>query len=101
MAEAVERLRALYGERLVGVGLRAPARGPDAFDDLDMEFIVVLSGQFRRFDEIRKLSAVASDLGIEHGLAISVLPVSPAEFGDPWSMGPVHGREIAESVLVA
>lgn len=101
VAEAVERLRALYGERLAAVALRAPAPGPDEFDDMDMEFIVVLRGQFRRFEEIRALSIIASDLGIEHGLAITAMPVSPDEFRDPWSMGPVHGQEISEAILVA
>ncbi len=101
VAEAVERLRALYGGRLRAVAVRSPAPGPDQFDDLDMEFIAVLEGEFRRFDELRAVSVIASDLGIEHGVGIAVIPISQEEFPDPWSMGPVHGHEISEAILVA
>jgi len=77
--EAVARLRALYGERLVAVYQCPEPLYADDDEAADMEFIVVLRGPVDRWHEVKSLSAIASDIGLEHTLVIFFFPFGEAE----------------------
>jgi hypothetical protein len=83
IAEAEARLRELYGPRFAGMAVRAPAPGPDPEDDMDVEIIVILNGEIDRYREIRHVGWIASDLGLGHDLALTILPVTEDEVADP------------------
>ena len=101
VTEAIERLRALYGERLRGVAVRMPAPGPTPEDDADMELIAVLDHISNRWAEIHEMSAVASELGLAHTLLVLPTPVTEAEFTHPQDVGGLLRFSLIEAVRVA
>lgn len=98
--DAIAMLREHYGDRLLHLAVRAPAPGPEEMDDMDVELIVVLGGQFERWREIIAMGPVAGALGLGYDIAISLLPVSPDEYANPELLGPVTGGDVAEAVGV-
>jgi len=101
VSEAVERLRALYGERLRAVAVRLPAPGPLPEDDADLELIAVLDDVADRAIEIHQLAGVVSDLGIEHTLYILATPVTEAEFAHPDETSGLLRMSLRDAVRVA
>jgi len=69
-------LQALYGDRLVRIVLYGSHARGEATPDSDVDVMVVLRGSVRPLRELRRMSAIATDLSLEHELLISLLPIS-------------------------
>lgn len=81
------------------MAVRAPAPGPDPEDDMDVEIIVILRGEIERYREIRRVGWIASDLGLERDLALTILPVTEADVADPgWGY---IGLSLKDAIRVA
>ncbi len=67
VVEEVQPLRViLFGSRAKGM----------AWPDSDVDLLVVLHGEVRPYDEIKRTSAFGLDLMIEHDLELSIQPYS-------------------------
>lgn len=73
--DAVTRLRALYGERFLGLfDLPRPLFGDDD-ESPDLQFIALLSGTIDAYVEIERISEHTSDLSLAHSLYVSIYPI--------------------------
>jgi uncharacterized protein len=72
-------LERIYGARLAEVVLFGSQARDDAEPDSDIDVMVVLRGPVNPHDEIRRLSAFKSELGLKHDKLISCVYVSEAE----------------------
>ncbi|PYV27906.1 MAG: hypothetical protein DMG27_02685 [Acidobacteria bacterium] len=79
-----ERLRALYGERFKGLYVFGSYARPDAGiklpEDSDLDVALILSDFENVYDERARFGDITYDLELEHGLAISVIPIREADF---------------------
>jgi predicted nucleotidyltransferase len=71
-----QALQALYGDRLVRIVLYGSHARGEATPDSDVDVMVVLRGSVEPLRELRRMSAIATDLSLEHELLISLLPIS-------------------------
>lgn len=71
-------LQKLYGERLVHIVLYGSHARGEATPDSDVDVMVVLRGSVQPLRELRRMSAIATDLSLEHELLISLLPIAEA-----------------------
>ncbi|MGH2632760.1 MAG: hypothetical protein ACRDG3_05055 [Tepidiformaceae bacterium] len=99
VASALTALRAQYESRLRAVAVWTPSADCDSDEDPDVEVIAVLEDGFDRDDEVGVVSAIASSVGIEHGVFLLIVPVGEPEFRAP-GVGR-RGVEIQGSVRVA
>jgi hypothetical protein len=84
VGQVVARTSELYGPRLLGVYLCDEPLF-DADEGADVDFLVVLAGDINVYREIGVLSGPASELSLEHGLVLSLYPVSEDDFAAPRS----------------
>ena len=80
VAELRDRLSKLYGERFqrtVVFGSRA--RG-DALPDSDVDVLVVLGGDVRPFEEIRRAGEVVADVSLRNDVYLSCIYTSESRF---------------------
>lgn len=80
VAELRDRLSKLYGERFqrtVVFGSRA--RG-DAFPDSDVDVLVVLGGDVRPFEEIRRAGDIVADVSLRNDIYLSCVYTSESRF---------------------
>jgi len=79
-----DKLRELYGERFRGLYVFGSYARPDAGIELprdsDLDVALVLSEFSNAYEEITRFSGISSDLSLEHGLVISLVPVREADF---------------------
>jgi len=78
--ELRDRLSRLYGERFqrtVVFGSRA--RG-DALPDSDVDVLVVLGGDVRPFEEIRRAGAVVAEVSLNNDVYLSCIYTSESRF---------------------
>ncbi len=80
VAEANAGLVALYGDRLARVVLYGSQARGDARPDSDVDLLVVLHGDVRPYDEIRRTGILALDLLIESNRLVSMYAYSVADF---------------------
>jgi predicted nucleotidyltransferase len=80
----VEQLRKavaeVYGQRLRGVILYGSWARGEATEESDIDVLVVLKDPLAYDDELRRLSAIATRLTIEHGVYVSAQPISAHDF---------------------
>jgi predicted nucleotidyltransferase len=78
------RLKALYGERFLGLYVFGSYARRDAGIDLgensDLDVALILSDFDNLYDERGRFGDIVYDLSLEHGLVISVVPIREADF---------------------
>lgn len=100
-------LEDLYGDRLVLYGsqskttsslpFRAQARG-DTHKESDVDVIVVLERPVEPSPEIRRMRDIRTRLGLQHGHALSLLPVSKTAYQNRSSTWLSNARRDGEAV---
>lgn len=75
LAEFKERLRELYGDRLMQLVLYGSFARGDCREGSDMDVAVVLRGEVKVGEEIERISPVAAEISLRYGLTLSVFPV--------------------------
>ena len=75
-------LENLYDDRLAQLVLYGSQARGDTHDESDVDVIVVLDGPVQPGREIRRMSRVRTQLGLEYERALSLLPVSEADYRD-------------------
>jgi predicted nucleotidyltransferase len=78
--EAVAGLRELYGDRLREVLLYGSYARGEAHEESDIDLLVVLTDLDSPYAEIRRMSQVAWELNLRHGVVVSTQPVVLAEY---------------------
>lgn len=77
-----QRLRALYGDRLVEVVLfGSTARGDDR-PESDVDLLVVLRGPVHRYDENKRLAKIVVDLMPQYDRGITPIVMDEATYHD-------------------
>ncbi len=78
------KLKALYGDRFRGLYVFGSYARPDAGvelpEDSDLDVALVLSDFKNSYDEIKRFSEITSDLELEHGIVLSVVPLREADY---------------------
>ena len=82
LAEAADRLRALYGDRLDRVVLYGSHARGDARPDSDLDLLVVLRGAYEPYREIRRTGAMRLEIELRHGVDVSIQPYRTDEVDD-------------------
>ena len=85
LSELKRRLQALYGDRLDRLVLYGSQARGDTHAESDVDVLVVLHGPVNPGREIRRMSDVCFQLGMEHETLISAHPVSSSEYPNPTS----------------
>lgn len=80
VAELRDRLEELYGERLERVILFGSQARGDATPESDVDVLVVLEGEVRPGEEIRRTSGMVSELSLEHDVDVAVAFISMERF---------------------
>jgi len=79
-----EHVQELYGERFRGLYVFGSYARPDAGielpEDSDLDVALILSDFENVYDERARFGEITYDLSLEHGLAISVVPIREADF---------------------
>ncbi len=79
-----DRLKDLYGDRFRELYVFGSYARPDAGIELpidsDLDVAVILSDFDSAYKEIERIGQVTSDLSLEHGLVISLIPVRQADY---------------------
>jgi predicted nucleotidyltransferase len=73
-------LEALYGDRLADLVLYGSYARGEAHEASDVDVLVVLEGEVQPGREIRRMSEVGFEVGLDHGQYVSLLPVSKEAF---------------------
>lgn len=73
-------LETIYGPRLAGLYLFGSQARGDALPDSDVDVLVVLQGPVNPHEEIHRLSAFKTQLGLKYDVVISCVYVSEAEY---------------------
>ena len=83
LREAKAALERLYGERLVKVILFGSHARGEAHEESDVDVLVVLQGEFRVYDEIKRTSDIVLDASLKHQEALSLIMMAEKRFSDP------------------
>jgi uncharacterized protein len=75
-------LQDLYGDRLANVLLYGSQARGDAGEDSDIDVLIVLKGELRPGEEIRRTSYLIAELSLKHEVLLSRLFTSEADFGE-------------------
>lgn len=78
--ELRERLEALYGDRLERVLLFGSQARGDATPESDIDVLVVLAGEVRPVEEIRRSGGIVSEVSLLHGVEVAVAFISADRF---------------------
>lgn len=77
-----QRLREIYGERLKGLFLYGSyARGDQRPGLSDIDLAVVIDRFDSHYDEIKRMGDIRFDISLEHGIIVSLQPITEEEFG--------------------
>ena len=82
LAEARQRLAALYGERLRRVVLFGSQARGDARPESDVDVLVVLEGPFNLYEETKRLAWLGIDLFERYRLDFSFKPYAETDYED-------------------
>jgi predicted nucleotidyltransferase len=69
-------MRNLYGERYRALILYGSRARGDAVEGSDVDLLLVLAGEVRAGEEIKRISPVKWPLALESGYLLTVLPIS-------------------------
>ena len=83
--EFVGRLRGIYGERLRAVVLYGSRARGEGAEDSDIDTLVVLRPLDDFWREFDRVSPVAGELSLKHGVVICTRPTSEEEFSNSGS----------------
>jgi predicted nucleotidyltransferase len=75
-----QKLKELYGKRLRNIVLYGSWARNEAADDSDIDVAVVLSGDVEPCKEIDRMIDIINDMNLEHGVLLSVYPVSQENY---------------------
>jgi predicted nucleotidyltransferase len=75
-----DSLKDIYRERLKNVILYGSWARNEASDDSDIDVAVVLSGDVEPCKEIDRMIDIITDMNLEHGVLLSVYPVSQEKY---------------------
>jgi uncharacterized protein (DUF433 family) len=78
--EFVRRIQALYGDRLKQVVLYGSCARNEATLDSDIDLAIVLAGEVVPSKEIDRMIDAITDINLEHGVLLSVYPVSEDDY---------------------
>ena len=78
--ELRERLRTMYGDRLVKLVLFRPRARGDEVSGSDIDVLVVLRGQVSPCEEIDRTIEITADISLEHDVVIACVFVSEDRF---------------------
>ena len=70
----------LYGDRLKQVVLYGSWARGEATVDSDIDLLIVLRGEVRPGREIDRMIDIITDLNLEHGILLSVYPISEKDY---------------------
>jgi predicted nucleotidyltransferase len=78
------KLQGLYGERFRGLYVYGSYARPDAGIELpessDLDVALILSDFSSSYEEIKRFSDITYDFTLEHGLAVSVVPIRESDY---------------------
>lgn len=80
LLELQATLQQLYGERLVRLVLYGSYARGEATEESDLDVMVVLKGAVNPVLEIARMNGAAFDIGLEHNVLVSTVPVSEDDF---------------------
>ncbi len=75
-------LQELYGDRLARVILYGSQARGDAGEDSDVDVLIVLEGEVKPGDEIRRTSHLIAALSLEYNVLLSRMFISGADFDE-------------------
>lgn len=79
-----ERLQSLYGERFRGLyvfgSYAKPDRGVELPADSDLDVALILDDFENPYTEIEHIGEITSEMTLDHGLLISVVPIREADY---------------------
>lgn len=78
--ELRDRLEALYGDRLERLILFGSQARGDATPESDVDVLVVLEGEVRPVEEIRRTGGIVADLSLRTGVDVAVAFLSQERF---------------------
>ena len=80
LADLRAALGDLYGDRLVRLVLYGSQARGDTHAESDVDVLVVLDGDVQPGREIRRMSSIVFEVGLENEVYVSTLPVSEGEY---------------------
>jgi predicted nucleotidyltransferase len=80
LTELRSELDDLYGDRLVKLILYGSQMRGEVHGESDVDVLVVLEGPIEPGEEIRRMGAVRTRVGLRHEQAVSLLPVSATDY---------------------
>lgn len=80
LAKFRSRIEPLYGARLRQLVLFGSWARQEATEDSDIDVAVVLEGPVKAGREVDRMIDVITDLNLEHGVLLSVYPVSETDY---------------------
>jgi predicted nucleotidyltransferase len=95
LAELKRKLASIYGERLFGVYVFGSYARDDADEESDLDILIVLDQVESYVEEISRTSDVISDLSLRHGVAISRVFASAAQWREDSTLFFLNLREEA------
>lgn len=83
LREAARALRRIYGERLVRLVLFGSQVRGEAGAESDVDVLVVLQGDFRLYEEVKRTSALVMHASLEHDVTLSLLFLPDQQYQNP------------------
>ena len=80
LTEFKMKIAQLYGQRLSGMVLYGSWARGDATSDSDMDLLVVLKGSVSPGEEIDRMIDVITEINLRHGVLLSIVPASEADY---------------------
>lgn len=80
LSEFKDRIRPLYGSKLKYLVLFGSWARQEATEDSDIDVAVVLEGPVKAGREVDRMIEVITDLNLEHGVLLSVYPISEKDY---------------------
>jgi uncharacterized protein len=78
--EFVHRIQTIYGDKLKRVVLYGSCARNEATPDSDIDLAIVLAGEVVPSEEIDRMIDAITDVNLEHGVLLSVYPVSEDDY---------------------